>query len=142
MSRHANIAMAQTYLQQYCTDTTSDIDQRTKILYHAKMYSSRVDEVSTEMNLTQAQLFYFNGAKHEAYHHLELYLDAYLIECKPRCYTCVQRVRHGSIHFSCASCKVESYCGRKHQKLAWKNERICHKVHCPLLGYWRRAKQK
>ena len=36
---------------------------------------------------------------------------------------------------------VASYCGRKHQKLTWKNERICHKVLCPLLGYWRMAKK-
>mmetsp|Transcript_17968 Transcript_17968/g.26720 ORF Transcript_17968/g.26720 Transcript_17968/m.26720 type:complete len:108 (-) Transcript_17968:183-506(-) len=26
--------------------------------------------------------------------------------------------------------------------MTWKNERICHKVLCPLLGYWRMAKQK
>ena len=29
------------------------------------------------MHLTQAQLFYFNGDKHEAYRHLKLYLDAW-----------------------------------------------------------------
>ena len=26
--------------------------------------------------------------------------------------------------------------------MTWKNERICHKVLCPLLGYWRMAKKK
>ena len=26
--------------------------------------------------------------------------------------------------------------------MTWKNERICHKVLCPLLGYWRRAKKR
>ena len=141
MPPQANIAMAQTYLEQYCTDTTLTIDQRTEILCRVKPYSLKVDDVSTEMHLTQAQLFYFNGDKHEAYRHLELYLDAYLAECKLRCYTCEQRVRHGSVPFSCASCMVASYCGRKHQKMTWKNERICHKVLCPLLGYWRMAKK-
>jgi len=139
----ANEAMAQTYLEQYCIDTTLTIDQRTQILCHANIYSLQVDGVlSTEMHLTQAQLSYFNGDKHEAYHHLELYLDARLAECKLTCYTCKQRVRHGSVPFSCASCGVASYCGRKHQKMTWKNERICHKVLCPLFGYWRMAKKK
>ena len=133
--------MAQTYLEQYCADTTLTIDQRTELLCHAETYSLQVDEVSTEMYLTQAQLFYFNGDKREAYRHLELYLDAYLAECKLSCYSCKQRVRDGSVPYSCASCMVASYCGRKHQKLTWKNERICHKVLCPLLGYWRMAKK-
>jgi len=138
----ANEAMAQTYLEQYCTDTTLTIDQRTQTLCHANMYSLKVDGVSTELHLTQAQLFYFNSDKHAAFRHLELYLDARLAECKHSCYTCKQRVRHGSVPFSCASCGVASYCGRKHQKLTWKNERICHKVLCPLFGYWRMAKKK
>ena len=34
------------------------------------------------------------------------------------------------------NCRVASYCG---QHLIWKNERICHEVVCPLLGYWRMA---
>jgi len=133
-------AMAQTYLERYCNDITLDIDQRKEILRNATQHSNQVDEVSTEMHLTQAQLFSFNGDKHEAYRHLELYLDARVAECKLSCYSCKQRVRHGSVPFSCASCLVASYCGRKHQKLTWKNERICHKVLCPLLGYWRMAK--
>ena len=143
MPPQANIAMAQTYLEQYCTDTTLTIDQRTQILCRVKTHSLliQVDDVSTEMYLAQAQLFYFNGDKHEAYRHLELYLHAYLAKCKLRCYTCEQRVRHGSVPFSCASCMVASYCGRKHQKMTWKNERICHRVLCPLLGYWCMAKK-
>jgi hypothetical protein len=36
------------------------------------------------------------------------------------------------------NCRVASYCG---QHLIWKNERICHEVVCPLLGYWRMAKE-
>ena len=60
-----------TYLEQYCTDTTLTIDQRTQILSHATDHSNLVP-------LTQAQLFYFNGDKQQAYHHLELYLDARL----------------------------------------------------------------
>ena len=71
-------AMAQTYLEQYCADTTLTIDQRTQTLCQAKMYSFRVHTVSTEMHLTHAQLSYFNGDKQQAYHHLELYLDARL----------------------------------------------------------------
>jgi len=142
MARQANGAMAQTYLEQYCTDSTLDIDQRKNVLCQAKMYSFRDHIVSTEMHLTQAQLFYFNDDKQQAYHHLMLYLDARLAECKLTCYTCKQRVRHGSVPFSCASCRVASYCGRKHQKMTWKNERICHKVLCPLFGYWRLAKKK
>jgi len=141
MAPQANGAMAQTYLEQYCTDATLDTDQRTKILRHATDHSILVHETPNEMHLTQAQLFYFNGDKQQAYHHLKLYLDARLVECKLRCYTCKQRVRHGSVTFSCASCGVASYCGRKHQKMTWKNERICHKVLCPLLGYWRMAKK-
>jgi len=136
----AKKAIVQTYLEQYCTDATLDIDQRTEILCQAKM-ASLLDEVSTEMHLTRAQLFCFNGDKRQAYYHLELYLDARLAECKLSCYTCEQRVRHGSVPFSCASCLVASYCGRKHQQLTWKNERICHKVLCPLFGYWRIAKK-
>ena len=143
MLLQANEGTAQTYLEQYCTFTTLDVDHRTQILCHATYHSNQVDEVTTtEMHLTQAQLFYFNGDKHEAYRHLELYLDARLAECKLTCYTCDQRVRRGSVPFSCASCMVASYCGRKHQKMTWKNERICHKVLCPLLGYWRMAQKK
>jgi len=55
---------------------------------------------------------------------------------------CKQQVRHGYVPFSCRSCLVASYCGRKHQQLTWKNERICHKVLCPLFGYWRMAKKQ
>jgi len=128
--------MANTYLEQYCTDNTLDIDQRTDILRHATDHSNLV------VPLTQAQLFYFNGDKQQAYHHLELYLDTRMAECELSCYTCKQRVRHGSVPFSCASCRVASYCGRRHQKMTWKNERICHKVLCPLLGYWRMEKKK
>jgi len=141
MLSQATGAMAQTYLEQYCTDTTLTIDQRTETLCQAKIYSLQVDGVSTEMHLTQAQLNYVNGDRHEAYRHLELYLDARLTGCKLSCYSCKQRVRHGSVPFSCASCLVASYCGRKHQKLTWKNERICHKVLYPLFGYWRMAKK-
>jgi tetratricopeptide (TPR) repeat protein len=143
MLPQANTAMAQTYLEQYCTDTTLDIDQRTQILRQATEHSNQVDEVSTtDMHLTQAQLFYCNGDKDEAYRHLELYLDDTLAYCKISCYTCEQRVRHGSVPFTCASCMVASYCGRNHQKMTYKNQRICHKVLCPLLGYWRMAKKK
>jgi len=28
------------------------------------------------------------------------------------------------------------------KKMTWKNERIYHRVLCPLLGYWRRAKKR
>ena len=142
MLLQANEGTAQTYLEQYCTFTTLDVDHRTQILCHATYHSNQVDEVTTtEMHLTQAQLFYFNGDKQQAYRHLELYLDASLTECKLTCYSCEQRVRHGSVPFSCASCMVASYCGRKHQKMTWKNERICHRVLCPLLGYWCMAKK-
>ena len=134
----ANEEMALSYLEQYCTDTALDIDQRKEILCHA----TRLHIDCTEMYVAQAQLFYFNGDKHEAYRHLELYLDARLAECKLSYYSCKQRVRHGSVPFSCASCMVASYCGRKHQKMTWKNDCICHKVLCPLLGYWRMAKKR
>ena len=134
--------MALTYLEQYCTDNALDIDQRTETLCHANMYFSRRHIDCTEMILISAQLFYFNDDKHESYRHLELYMDARLAECKLSCHCCKQRVRHGSVPFSCASCMVASYCGTKHQKMTWKNERICHKVLCPLLGYWRIAKKR
>jgi len=63
---------AQTYLKQYCTDTTLDIDQRPHILCQARKISLQVDGVlSTEMHLTQAQLFYCNGDKQQAYYHLQ-----------------------------------------------------------------------
>ena len=142
MLLQANEAMAQTYLEQYCNDTTLTINQRTHILRHATEYSVQVDEDSTEMQLILAQLFYFHGKTHEAYGHLELYLDARSAACKLTCYTCEQWVRHGSVPFSCASCRVASYCDRKHQKMTWKNEPICHRVLCPLLGYWRVSKKK
>ena len=106
MTPQANEAMAQTYLERYCTDTTLDIDQRTQNLSHAADHSMIVrhvvaeDKVSTEMHLIDAQLFYFNDDKQQAFHHLELYLDARVAECKHSCYTCEQRVRHGSVPFS------------------------------------------
>lgn len=138
----ANKAMTCTYLEQYCADETLNIDQRNEILNQATAYSQKADEVSTEMHLIHAQLFYCNGFKQQAYHHLELYLDGFLAECKLKCFTCKQRVRHGSVPFSCASCKAASYCDRRHQKLTWNNERMCHKVFCPLLGYWRMTKKR
>ena len=146
MTPQANEAMAQTYLERYCTDTTLDIDQRSKILCHAADHAAMVkvaeDKFSSEMHLIDAQLYYFEGNKEQAYLHLELYLDVFFVECKLTCYTCKQRVRTGSAPFSCASCRVASYCDRKHQKMTWKKERICHKVLCPLLGYWRVARKK
>ena len=138
----ANIATTKTYLEQYCIDTALDINQRAEILHHATEYSQKVNQVSTEMYLIHAQLFYFNGDKHHAYRHLESYLDGHLAECKLKCYTCQQRVREGSVSFSCESCLVASYCDRRHQKLTWKKDRICHRVLCPLLGYWRKTKKK
>jgi len=96
MLPQANKAMVQTYREQYCADTTLIIDKRTENLCHTKIYSLPVDEVSTEMHLTQVQLFYFNDDKHEeVYRHLELHLDDRLAECKFSCYTCKQRFRHG-----------------------------------------------
>ena len=84
-----------------------------------------VDEVTPGKRLIHSQLFYFNGDKQQAYKQLVLYLDARLIDCKLKCYTCEQRTRHGSVPFSCECCRVASYCGRKHQKLTWKNECVC-----------------
>ena len=43
----ANEAMAQTYLEQYCTDTSLDIDQRTEILRHATDHANQFDEVAS-----------------------------------------------------------------------------------------------
>ena len=71
------------------------------------------------------------GDKQQAYRHLGLYLDACLAKCKLSCHTYKQRVRHGSVPFSCANCRVALYCSRKHKKLTWKYARICHKVLCP-----------
>ena len=136
----ANTAMAQTHLSSTVLILLWSSTSENKC--NAKMCSLHLDEVSTEMHLIQAQLFYFNGDTQQAYCHLESYLDAYLVKCKLRCYTYQQRVRHMSFPFSCASCMVASYCGRKHQKLTWKNERICHKVLCPLLGHLWTAKKK
>jgi len=107
MASQAKGAMVQTCLEQYCADTTLDIDQRTgniEILCQVKINSLRNRIISPEIHFTQAQLFYVNGDKQQAFHHLELYLDARLADCKLRCYTCNQRVRHGSVPFSCASC--------------------------------------
>ena len=42
----------------------------------------------------------------------------------------------------CASCKIASYCGRKHWKLTWMNECMCHKLFCPSLRYWRMTKNR
>ena len=143
MQSQANKAMAETYLEQYCTDTTLDIDQRTQILQLATTYAQSVDVETTDMHLIRAQLFYVNdGDKQHAYQQLELYLDVSLLDCKLKCYTCDQRIRSGSVPFSCACCKVASYCDRRHQKMTWKKERICHRVLCPLLGYWRKAKKR
>ena len=139
MQNLGNRAMAQTYLELYCTE---DIDQQNDVLNLATEYAQKVDERSMEMYLTYAQISYFRGDKQRAYHHLEIYLVHRMSECDFFCYTCEQRIRDGSVPFSCASCRVASYCGRRHQRMTWKNERICHKVLCPLLGYWRVARKK
>ena len=66
-------AMAETYLEQYCTDTTLDADQPTQILQLATAYAQSVGEVTTDMHIIRAQLFYVNdGDKHHAYQQLEL----------------------------------------------------------------------
>jgi len=133
--------MAQTYLELYCTE---DIDQRTDVLNLATEYAQKVDERSMEMYLTPyAQIYYFRGDEQRAYRHLEVYLECRMFECESFCYTCEQRIRDGSVPFSCASCRVASYCGRRHQRMTWKNECMCHKDLCPLLGgYWRMARKK
>jgi len=132
--------MTLTYLEQYCTDTTLDIDQRREILHHATAYSIKIYRIFPD-DLIHAQLCYFNGDIQTAYQHLEHYLDDCLVQCKLSCYTCKQRVRHNSVSRTCDSCRVASYCDRRHQKMTWKKERICHKALCPLLGYWRMAKK-
>ena len=96
----ADEAMAQAYLEQYCTDVTLGIPKRTQMLQFATMHAQSVDAVTTDMHLLRAQLFYFNGDKHQAYRQLELYLDARLLDCKLKCYTCDQRIRTGSVPFS------------------------------------------
>jgi hypothetical protein len=105
-----NEEMAQTYLEPYCTGTNLIIDQRTQILHYAIDHSEQVHKVSPEMHLIRAQLSYFNGDKRQAYHHLELCLVLRVAECKLRCYTCKQRIRHGSVPFTCVSCRLTSYC--------------------------------
>jgi len=140
----ANEVLAKTYLEQYCVDDALDTDQRREVLKLATSYSRKAkpSEITTGMHLTRSQLFYFNNDKHRAYQHLKKYLDARLDECKHCCYTCEQRVRTGSVPRKCESCKVALYCDSEHQKMSWKNERICHKVLCPLLGFWRKARKK
>ena len=135
-----NEEMAQTYLEPYCTGTNLIIDQRTQILHYAIDHSEQVHKVSPEMHLIRAQLSYFNGDKRQAYHHLELCLVLRVAECKLRCYTCKQRVQEQHTPLKCASCKAVWYCDKRHQRLTWQDERICHKVLCPLLRYWRRVK--
>jgi len=135
-ANEANEAIAQTSLEQYCTDTTLTIDQRTETLFYAQRYSFRVHIVSTEMHLTQAQLFYFNGDKQQAIHGCSLgRMQAQLLHLQAKGQTRV-------CSFQLRELQGRIICGSKHQKMTWKNERICHKVLCPLLGYWRMAKQK
>jgi len=101
-----NEAIAQTYLEQYCSDINLDIKQRTDQLNLATaytMYAQSVDEETPGMHLIRSQLFYFNGDKHRAYEQLKLYLDARLIDFKLKCYTCEQRIRHGSISLPVAN---------------------------------------
>lgn len=136
----ANKEMAQTYLEQYCSDASLDIHQRRKILKLATDYSQYVGAITMDMHLTHAQLFYFNGNENQAYTHLKQYLDDRLTECKLGCYTCKQRIQKEYFSMTCACCKVALYCDKIHQHLTWKNERICHKVLCPLLRYWRRVR--
>ena len=144
ISLKANEVLAKTYLEQYCVDAALDTYQRREVLKLATSYSRKAkpSEITTGMHLTRSQLFYFNGDKQQAYRHLEKYLDARLAECKLHCYTCEQRVRTGSVPRKCESCKVALYCDSEHQKMTWKNERLCHKVLCPLLGFWRKARKK
>ena len=53
--------------------------------------------------------------------------------------TCEQRIRHGSVPFSCECCKVASYCGRKHQKLSfvWVLAQLAQGVEEEWEGEWR-----
>ena len=139
-SSTAHKAMAQTYLEQYCADNTLDIDQRRDILKLATAYSQDDVETTVDMHLTHAQIFYYNGNRSQAYTHLKQYLDVRLTECKVGCYTCKQRVQEQHTPLKCASCKAVWYCDKRHQRLTWQDERICHKVICPLLRYWRRVK--
>ena len=74
--------IAQTDLERYCSDTSLGIDKKTKVPQLATDYAQKVDGVSMDMHLIHAQLFYFNGDRQYAYHHLALYLDARLDECK------------------------------------------------------------
>lgn len=85
--------MIWTYLEQFCADETLNIDQRKEVIHKATNYSQKVDEVSTVLHLIRVQLFYFNGDTKRAYHHLELYFDGRLTECKLKCYNRKQRVR-------------------------------------------------
>ena len=58
------------------------------------------------------------------------------------CHCCTQR--HGeSVELSkCAGCKVKYYCNRSHQKEKWRGRFIDHKMLCPYLNRWRRAKRR
>ena len=128
--------MAQTYFEQYCTGTTLTIDQRTELLCHAEHFPNRSMRSPPKCTLPK-----HSSSTSMVTNVSYIVISSYLAECKLIFYYCKQRVRHGSVPFSCASCRVASYCSRKHQKLTWKNERICHKELCPLLGYWRMSKK-
>ena len=84
------------------------------------------------MHLTQAQLFYFNDEKQQAYRHLELQAQLLLLQAMGQ-----TRMRP----FQLRELQGRINCGRTQQKLIGKNEHICNKVLCPLFGYWYMAKK-
>jgi len=129
-------------LLEYAYDTTLSYSQRK--LYFDKARSiveNTIDDcASATVNLTRARLYNLGGNQNEARTSLVKYVHVRLELCELNCYTCKQKVKEGTVPLMCQTCLVALYCNKKHQALSWNDDRICHKVLCPLLARLKKFK--
>ena len=92
--------------------------------------------------LDMVQEPYFLGDTDNVHLMLERYLDVTVKQGPSHCQACHQICAKDAIMDKCSVCKVARYCIQTHQIYAWKRGRLSHKVMCPLLTRWRKAKVK
>ena len=140
----ANQVLGQTYLEQYYSDESLvDVPKkRDEVIRQALCCSEKAVKCGLSVLLDMAQEHYFLGDTENAHLMLRGYLDATVQQGPSHCQACHQICAKDTIMNKCSVCKVARYCSRTHQIYAWKKGRLCHKVMCPLLRHWRKAKAK
>ena len=139
--------LGQTYLEQYCTDESQDrTPQRNDELIRNALSSSEkavehsswvVDHV---LLLDLAQEYYVLGDVERAQDKFNQYLDKIVKLGPSHCQTCQQTCAKDAFMDKCSACKVARYCSEAHQLQSWQKGRLCHRVMCPFLTRWRKAK--